>query len=325
VARRRQEGSVVLFILFVCLAVAVLVQTLTAITLCANRASAAEDAGRLTLSEKDRALVDIRGRSLRNWGPSPTSVVSQGEREVWGEWGEVPLSEGWLMSATVWQEAELSRMAVSADVERGRDGLDLPLAALVASTVSVSSGRISPWLEVETGGDAGLDPATTATPPEGASAHLLTAPPTVPPGPGVTVSSISTPWTLDDGWRLFLEEGASGLAASSAQVSVIVDKGPAYLPAGWGASQEIPGLVIVSGGGSLDAQGLGDVYGVMVVDGGDILLDGTRVHGAVFVTGAVDFGQEGAVFFSRSVLRWATDRSLVRTRLVPGTREESIG
>jgi hypothetical protein len=48
------------------------------------------------------------------------------------------------------------------------------------------------------------------------------------------------------------------------------------------------------------------------------------VHGAVFATDTLDLGETGHIFFSRSVLRWATDRSLVRVRLVPGTRKEGM-
>jgi hypothetical protein len=63
---------------------------------------------------------------------------------------------------------------------------------------------------------------------------------------------------------------------------------------------------------------------VIVVDGGGIDLQGTRLHGAVFASGAVDFGSDGAVLFSPAVLRWATDRSMLRTRLLPGTRRETL-
>jgi hypothetical protein len=83
-------------------------------------------------------------------------------------------------------------------------------------------------------------------------------------------------------------------------------------------------LVVVVGGASLDARGLGERWGVIVVDGGDVRLDGTRLHGGVFATCTVDFGAGGAVAFSRTVVRWATDRSLVRVRLVPGSRRETL-
>jgi len=46
------------------------------------------------------------------------------------------------------------------------------------------------------------------------------------------------------------------------------------------------------------------------------------MHGAAFATETLDMGATGRIVFSRSVLRWACDRSFVRTRLVPGTRKE---
>ncbi len=82
--------------------------------------------------------------------------------------------------------------------------------------------------------------------------------------------------------------------------------------------------MVVTGGADLDAAGLGDVHAVIVCDGGGVFLGGTRVHGAIFASGTVDFGSTGAVLFAPDVVRWAADRSLVRTRLVPGSRRETI-
>ena len=95
-------------------------------------------------------------------------------------------------------------------------------------------------------------------------------------------------------------------------------------PDSGGLVPDSPCLVLVTGGMTLDARARGDVYGVLVVDDGDILLDGTTVHGAVFASETFDVGETGRVLFSRSILRWATDRSLCRVRLVPGTREEGM-
>ena len=118
---------------------------------------------------------------------------------------------------------------------------------------------------------------------------------------------------------------AEGVALGALVDAVRGERGTTVeLPQGWGASADGPALLVVTGGARLDARGRGDLYGVIVVDDGDILLDGTRVHGALFATGDVDFGLTGAVAFCRSILRWATDRSLVRDRLVPGTRWESM-
>jgi len=85
---------------------------------------------------------------------------------------------------------------------------------------------------------------------------------------------------------------------------------------------DAPILVVLRGGADLDARDLGDVYGVLAVDEGSLLLEGTTLHGALFVSDRLSLGKAGRVLFSREVLRWATDRSLSRTRLVPGTRWE---
>jgi hypothetical protein len=95
------------------------------------------------------------------------------------------------------------------------------------------------------------------------------------------------------------------------------------LPAGApGASPENPVLAVVTGGSDLNLTDCGDLYGVVVVDGGSLSLDGTTLHGAVFVTETLDLGATGQILFEKSILRWATDRSLVRTRLMPGSRQE---
>ncbi len=83
-------------------------------------------------------------------------------------------------------------------------------------------------------------------------------------------------------------------------------------------------LVVVTGGADLDARDRGDLFGVLVVDEGSVRLDGTVLHGAVFATGDVALGQTGQILYSPQVLRWATDRSLRRVRLVPGTRWEVV-
>ena len=95
-----------------------------------------------------------------------------------------------------------------------------------------------------------------------------------------------------------------------------------HTPAGGSASD--PLLVFVTGGQVLDASSRGDLYGVIVVDGGTVRLEGTRIHGAVFVGGTVELGQEGQVLFDRAIWRWATDHSCTRTRLLMGTRSEEM-
>jgi hypothetical protein len=321
VFRRPQQGSIVLFVLFVCLGVAVLVQSLSVIVVCTNQTIMAEESGRLRMAEKDQGLAAMRDQLLQAWGPMPWTVVSEGPLEVEGTAMVLPESQDWVLAATVRHEPEVSRIAVSAHVERGRDGLDLPLAGLVADEVSASSFRASPWLEVE-GGAAEPDPSRS-----GATAYVRKLPTAPVLGEGVMVDLLADRWRLDDVWRIFFREGAAGLTVGSPQVCVLAETDvlTVSLPEGWGTAADAPGLVVVTGGASLDARGRGDLYGVIVVDDGDVLLADTRLHGALFASGTVELGSAGSVAYSRPILRWATDRSLQRVRLVPGTRWERTG
>ena len=87
----------------------------------------------------------------------------------------------------------------------------------------------------------------------------------------------------------------------------------------------MPVLVVATGGPILDLTARGDLYGVIVAEEGSVRLEGTRLHGALLAGDWVDLGSSGQLLYDRAVWRWATDRSLVRTRLVPGTRRENIG
>jgi hypothetical protein len=336
----RQSGSIVLFVLFVCLGVAAAAQALSIVVVCADQSVAAEIDGREAMVERERALARLRQRSLYEWGPAPWSV-SPGGSEVEGSVSEVPDSAGWALTAWARDSTRLSPIVVSALVERGRDGIDLPFAGLVASSAEWAPGRSTPWLAMEPPDVAVTD---EDAPIRRATARLVTQPHAPLLGPAASVGSMAAPWRLDEGSRLFLEgvivgdesdafpeapatEGgaAEGIVPGENVWCVSSRSGTSVaLPQGWGGGTDSPGLLFAIGGTMLDARNNGDVYGVLVVDEGGVLLDGTRLHGALFATGSVDFGADGAVVFSRPILRWATDRSLVRTRLVPGTRRESV-
>jgi hypothetical protein len=331
-----QSGSIALFMLFVCLGVALLVQAVTVVVLCADHALGAEESGRARMDEADAALEDLRRGVLGHWGTMPWSLI-QNSPEVEGRVSESADGDGWTLRASVRHEASLSPIVVSALLERGRDGVDLPLAGLVAGSADWTPAREGAWFTI------GTDDS------EGGGASWLTSPlvrlGTLPDSPlignGVSVVGLPRSWELDDGWLRFFElagpepgllpsepdpMGLGELALAAGVGAIRGDPGTTvHVPDGWGPEPGQPGLLVVSGGARLDAQNLGDIYGVLVVDDGGVLLDGTVIHGAVFVTGCVDFGASGSVVFAPPILRWATDRSLVRARLVPGTRTETTG
>jgi hypothetical protein len=336
-----QNGSIILLMLLVCFGLAVVVQTLSVVTLCAARAKIDESAGRETLAAMDEGLASLRTAALISWGPLSARALQTAGGEVEGSVAEPAEDGGWVLEAAVRKAGEtgnVPKIRISAWLERGRDGLDLPLAGLVAAAVTVAPDRTSPWLE-DGGEHQGLQESLgedgSGSGGLGRPTAWLRSLPLVPlVGPGVTIATAPTVWRLDEGWREFFEEaattpapGSPGLRAGQGLIVTIGRPGETVpLPVDWGAasSDDAPALFVLTGGATLDARGRGDICGVMVVDGGDVLLDGTVLRGAVVTTGVVGLGQEGCVSYSPSVLRWATDRALMRVRLVPGTRWESI-
>jgi hypothetical protein len=344
-----------MLVLFVCLAVAVIVQALSAAVLCAERATVDESVGRARLEEKDQGLVVLRQRALLTWAQLPSMVVRGGEAPVEGSLAELEDGAGWVMSAVTKQQPDVSRLTTSAWVERGRDGIDLPLAAIVAGSISADPDRELPWMEIETSG------ATSEGSITGPSVGYLETLPEDPVlGDGCSFSGLATAWRLDPGWMHLdshaeieaitaafaegptTEEGTSaddGEGSADTSVGPLPELAPtsqvAVLTASRGRTVDIPEelgrgapdapvMVVLRGGADLDARNLGDLYGVLVVDDGSLLLEGTTVHGALCVSERVSLGGAGRLLFSREILRWATDRSLTRTRLVPGTRWEGM-
>jgi hypothetical protein len=107
--------------------------------------------------EKNEALVTMRQQMSQVWGPVPWTLVREAPPEVEGMAEYLLESQGWTLAATVRHRPEVSRIAVSAQFERGRDGLDLP-GWRPGPTVS---GRI-PWVEVEGEGGARIRVGATA-------------------------------------------------------------------------------------------------------------------------------------------------------------------
>ncbi len=316
---RAHEGSALLLVLFVCLAVTVAIQTLATVVVCAERALHDESVGRSHAFEKNEALAGMRSRLQAFWRPLPWAVVIDVPYEVEARAADLDGGLGWVMRVDVRQPLEVSRMVFSAWAERGRDGIDLPLAALVATRVILDPDRVSPWLEIE---DSGVSGAADVPQPNVTAAAYLVEPPTgVAVGEACVAAEARAEWRLDDGWKL-LGRGCAGLGPGVVWVSA----GPGEtvdLPEECdGQSANTPVLAMVSGGGDLDLRELGDLYGVVVVDGGSLLLEGTVLHGAAFVTESATLGARGILRYSQPLLRWATDRSLCRVRLLPGSRWE---
>lgn len=315
---KEEHASVLILTLFVCLATMVVLQAAGAAILCAHRAVFDEGVGRQRLKEKDAILGLLRERSSELWGPTTWMALGTGEGMM-----ELP-SEGeeWLLLARARQESSLSIGETAVLVERARDGLDLPKAAIVADRVAVSEGRTAPWLSSEE--EIGIDGSPAA---DSVDCFLGNLPQFPLLGPGCVIVEMADSWGLSSGWaaplfetgvsspgvghneQVFFLAGRVGLVENVATVCR-------------GGDPSAPGLVVMTGGGTLDARNLGDFWGVLVADGGSMMLEGTTVHGAVFASDTLDLGMDGRVLFTRGVLRWATDRSLTRTRLVPGTRWE---
>jgi len=342
----RQAGSALVLVLFACLATAVVLQSLCTVLVVAERAVVDESVGRERLAEKDEVLAILRQRALAKWQPREWTAIgaagdaTEGVGEILGEGliTELPESDGWVMSAAVRQDPAVSRLTTSAWLERGRDGIDLPLTGLVAEAVTATVGRVLPWVEIDGGGSLGTsDTGAAAT----AVVHVVI--PLVEPllGAGCAAGALAAPWRLDAGWAGVgsmeaAADGTNGAAATSDEMPAVTPgSGMAWVRGRFGGSEPFPAncaglapqtpfLVVLTGGATLDARNRGDIYGIIVVDDGSVLLEGTALHGAIFASGIVNLGDSGRVLYSQSVLRWATDRSLNRVRLVPGTREEGM-
>jgi hypothetical protein len=336
-----ERGSALILVLFACLATAVVLQSLTTVLLCAQRAVVDESVGRERLAERDAGLAMLRERALASWQPISWTDVEPGSQlgaRVKGTVEELPASGGLMMRAVVAQDPSVSRLTASALVEKGWDGLDLPIAAIVAESLTALPGRDTPWVELDSGDPSALRDSGSETRPT-----IWTASAPIDPvwGTGCSRGLLSRPWTLDEGWKSLATAASGGTAfpdgqrqgqSSSPAVGLALGLGAISLSSPFGRCEALPEgsvgmavespiLVMVRGEGALDVRNRGDLYGVIVSEG-PVLLDGTVLHGAVFTESNLDLGESGRVCYSQAVLRWATDRSLMRARLVPGTRDE---
>ena len=313
-----QNGSAILLTLFACLGVALCVQVLSVVVICGARALSDEALGRQQLAERDAGLGVLRSLAADSWAAGPWISVAPDSGQEVGRLTELEGSSGWALLAEVSNPSESTPLTTSAWVEKGRDGLDVPSAALVAASVNASSERATPWLVGE-GYDAALE-ITSWTDRAAVGYVGRCAGPTLI-GQGSVLEVPDDQWRLDDGWRAFLEsERSFGDRVWSLHGS---DGCLVALPEGFGDAESAGNsLVVVTGGADLDARFQGDTFGVIVVDEGSVLLEGTVVKGAVFASEEVDVGLTGRVEYCQATLCWATDLSLRRTRLAPGTRGE---
>jgi hypothetical protein len=327
-ANGSEAGSAVIFALFVCLAVAVSIQVLTVAAVCGERALVDEAQGRRRLADVDAVLATLCDRAFEAWGPSAWAPSGSLTAELAGRLAESEADQDWVLRAEVRDSLVSSGAVTSVLVERARDGIDLPTAALVAGQVTAVEGRPVPWLAAEPPevvSDAAETDETLGPTMEnvagGALGYVgrLDSPPLI--GPGCRLDRLVSPWVLGDGWRDSLR---AGRPLGPRVIVLEGEQGEVLsLPEGLDVSmKDSPVLLVATGRADLDLRAVGNLWGVVVVDGASVLLDGTVVHGAVYAGDRVDFGWSGQVVFSPDVLRWATDRSVVRARLVAGTRQE---
>jgi hypothetical protein len=318
--RRGARGSALLFVLLVCLGSSLLMLAVAAALMSGGRAIADETAGRLRWQETERALGLLAQAAAQDWAAGPVALPANGQVSVSGELVKAAGGDG--LQGLVTASLPGGNLRLGAEIERARDGFDLPDAAVVATQLLAPPGRDTAWIaDVEN-----VAAEETGTGPGDTSVEVVLLTPPLAPlwGQGCSLRLASQPWSMDPGSLARLDQ-----AGQSGSPGLLVLKGSpgshlALPHAAAGGSALEPLLVLATGSPVLDATSRGDLYAVIVADGGTVRLEGTRVHGAVFATGTVDLGQEGQVLFDRAIWRSATDRSCTRTRLLPGTRSEEM-
>lgn len=333
---RAEAGSALLLAVFMCLACAALCLALTGLIRLAQDVRLSELAGENVQSRAQDGLVRARDACLQAWGP----ITLRDDDGVNVQTSELDPQEPNRLEATAVVPAggdgvrEYAGLVVRALLERGLDGPTLPFAALVATTCTMSSPREAAPVRptgVAGGITSGSDPGRGVVP------VFLCAPEPLADVTCAIVQRMSTPWRLDEGTALWLAscrgvsgaitilEGRPGTRLQLPTMPSIITGSEPYDGGGpsGGEMEPSPQLIVALGGADLSLERLGHLRAVVIVDGGSLLLEGTEVQGAAFVGGIVHFGQTGALVFDPAALRWATDGSLPRVRLVPGSRRES--
>lgn len=136
-----ERGSALVLTLCVCLTSALLCVLLAVMVAAGQEGLAAEQRGRDLLQEADNALGLLASKAAKDWRTAEVELP-QGV----GTLEAVDTSGEWILNAKVQITVGEATRLLEAQVERGRDGLDLPTAALVAENVILLAGRSLPWL-----------------------------------------------------------------------------------------------------------------------------------------------------------------------------------
>lgn len=193
-------------------------------------------------------------------------------------------------------------------IQRGADGLDLPRAAVVGQTVSWDPDRSDPVVQT-VDGDEGEPPVRVVTPPIDLG--------------GVNFLQLRDRWRLDEGTQAWLLGAFGGAQIEGGPRLIVIEPGELLPVTDLTAASPGDGslIVVVALDRGVDARNLGELTGVIIASGGDVLLDGTQVQGAVVATGTIDFGATGSVRWDPEPWLACTDRLVPRLRLAPGSLE----
>lgn len=310
-----QRGSILLATLLVCLGCAALVLCLGSLISVSLRVALTERAAQSADADSEALLEELRLAAVARWEPQGITR----ENGAAGNLGyrvdidpEEPTADVFLQAtaslpAAVYDGKAVNARRLSTLVERAWEGLELPPVALVAGSVVLTADRTTPGILPGSGAPGKAVPVATEFVPAECLGELAW-------------THLTGRWSLDEGTVSWLREGPGRASSVTVQESRTGVPTRPDLALG-GGSAEDPLLLALIGGGVIDARNLGDVWGVLVGPE-DILLDGTVLHGATFCSGNLVLGAEGCLVFEESVRLWATDHSLYRVRLTPGTRAQ---
>lgn len=314
------SGSALIFVLLVCLGAVVLILALGAAIGVRVDAIGVESDGRLELARVETALSELRALAAESWAPTQTMLgdgATGSLAQIVGANGRVLLAEARVPTST-------GTMIASARLELADDGVTLPRRVVASRALLTGPPRHDPAVGIDPeSGVSGSVTDPTLTLGDTALMTTMVPPPASLLGPGVTADPEPQAWALDPGTTALVgssrPRGADGLVGLAAGMPL-----SAALTGDTGRQPETPALIIGDASAPVNACGLGDLYAVILAGTGGIDLEGTIVHGAVFTEGDVRLGATGAVLFRKGVWAWATQGSLVRVRLVRGTRIESF-